>query len=66
MKTKEEKLEAYNEAKEVCVRFINFNGDKRRMSYKRLESAVFEIAARRVNHFGKELGLPSFNELRGL
>ena len=66
MTTQEKKLAAYNEAKEVCMSFINFKGDKRRMSYKRLERMVFEIAARRVNNFGKQLGLPSFNDLRGL
>jgi len=66
MTTQELQLEAYNESKEVCMAFINFKGDKRRMSYKRLERMVFEIAARRVNNFGGKLGLPSFNELRGL
>jgi len=60
------KLEAYNEAKEVCISFINYTGDKRKMGYKRLERMVFEVAARRVNNFGIQLGLPSFNDLRGL
>ncbi len=65
MTTQELQLEAYNESKEVCMLFINYVGDKRKMGYKRLERMVFEVAARRVNNFGSKLGLPSFNELRG-
>lgn len=62
--TVDQKIEAYNEAKAVCDRYINYTGDKRHLSYKRLENLVFEIAAKRVNNFGKQLGLPTFNELR--
>ena len=61
-----EKLQNYNEAKEVCMLYIEYKGDRRSSLYKRLERAVFEIAACRVNNFGKQLGLPTFNELRGL
>ena len=64
--TTKEKLEAYNEAKAICERYISYTGDKRRMSYKRLENTVFEIASKRVNNFGRQLGLPTFNELRAL
>ena len=66
MTTQEQKLAAYNESKEICILYFEYKGDKRRFSYKRLERMVFEFAAPRVNNFGKQLGLPSFNELRGL
>ncbi len=66
MKTQEQKLAAYNEAKEICILFIEYKGDKRRFSYKRLERMVFECGAPTVNYLGKQLGLPSFYELRVL
>lgn len=66
MTIQEQKLNAYNEAKDICMAYINYSGDKRRFSYKRLEKMVFEIAAPRVNNFGKQLGLQTFIELRGL
>lgn len=65
MNTQEYKLQEYNESKELCMLYIDYKGDKRSSYYKRLERAVFEVAARRVNNFGKQLGLPTFNELAG-
>ena len=60
-----EKLQRYEEAKAVWVLYRDYTGDKRRSFYKRVERSVFEIAARRVNNFGTQLGLPTFNELMG-
>ena len=65
MNTQEYKLQEYNEAKEICMLYKDYQGDKRRMSYKRLERAVFEVCARRVTNFGKQLGLPTFNDIMG-
>ena len=66
MNTQEKKLQAYNEAKDVCKLYISYKGDKRNSFYKRIESYVSEVAACRVNNLGRQLGLPTFNELRGL
>lgn len=65
MNTQEQKLQEYNESKELCMAYISYKGDKRRSYYKRLERAVFEVCARRVTNFGKQLGLPTFNDLLG-
>ena len=66
METKEEKLkaklEAYNEAKEICLKCFNYKGDKRTVVYKRLSHIVVDCYMWRMNSFGKELGLPNYNE----
>lgn len=56
------KLEAYNEAKEICTRYINYSGDKRTLAYKRLQDSVVEAYLGRMNSLGKQLGLPGYTE----
>lgn len=55
------RLEAYNEAKKVCSKYVNYKGDKRSSIYKNLSAAVDSFAPR-MNANGKMLGLPTFNE----
>ena len=62
METKEEKLKAYNEAKEICLKCFNYKGDKRTVIYKRLSHTVVDCYMGRMNSFGKLLGLPSYTE----
>ena len=62
METKEEKLKAYNEAKEICSKCLNYKGDKRTVIYKRLSHTVVDCYMGRMNSFGKLLGLPSYTE----
>ena len=62
METKEEKLKAYNEAKEICSKYLNYKGDKRTVIYKRLSHTVIDCYMGRMNSFGKLLGLPSYTE----
>jgi hypothetical protein len=54
------KLEAYNEAKEICSKYVSYNADKRSVVFKQLERSVFECYLHRMNNFGKQLGLPSY------
>ena len=64
MKTMEEKWkEAYEEAKCFCEMYVNWNGDKRRHAYKRLQAGVVEIWIPRMNNFGRKLGLPLYSSL---
>jgi hypothetical protein len=62
MTTQDQKLEAYNEAKENCEIYKNFKGDKRSFVYRRLSKNVVDVWMGRMNNFGKQLGLPTFNE----
>ena len=62
MKTIESKMEAYNEAVAICDRHFNYTGDKRKLAYKRLDRAVVEVYLQRMNNFGKQLGLPTYQE----
>ena len=55
------KLEAYNEAKIICEAYINFNGDKRSSNYIRLSNNVVIFSARMTN-FGRQLGLPTYQQ----
>lgn len=57
------KLEAYNEAKNICERYINYTGDKRCFAYKVLQNSVVEAYMNRMNNVGKQLGLPTYLEL---
>ena len=61
--TYEQKLEAYNEAKSICEKCVNYKGDKRRISFKKLERVVIDIYIGRMNNFGKQLNLPLFDSL---
>lgn len=56
------KLEAYNEAKNICERHINYTGDKRTSLFKQLERSVTEAYIGRMNAMGKQLGLPGYIE----
>ena len=62
MTTTEKYQAAYNEAKEVCVAYKNFKGDKRSSTYKRLSVAVVDCFMGRMDNFGQKLGLPTFKE----
>ena len=62
MKTQEEKMEAYNEAKSICEKYHNFTGDKRSSLYKNIERNVMECYAKRMTNFGKMLNLPTYTE----
>ena len=53
-------MNAYNEAKAICFKYINFKGDKRRMSYIVLQRAVIECYMGRMTNFGKQLNLPTY------
>lgn len=61
--TYEQKLEAYNEAKSICEKCVNYKGDKRRMYFKTLQRGVVDIYIGRMNNFGKQLNLPLFDSL---
>ena len=56
------KLEAYQEAKQICTSYINYTGDKRSFTFKRLQNMVLEVYMGRMNNFGKQLGLPGYLE----
>jgi hypothetical protein len=60
--TVEQKLEAYNEAKASCEVYKNFKGDKRSFTYRMLANNVVDVWMGRMNNFGKQLGLPTYNE----
>jgi len=60
--TTEKYKEAYDEAKEVCVAYKEFKGDKRSSTYKRLSIAVVDCYMGRMNNFGTKIGLPTFQE----
>jgi hypothetical protein len=62
MTTTEKYQAAYNEAKEVCIAYKDFKGDKRSSTYKRLSIAVVDIYMGRMTSFGKKLCLPTFKE----
>lgn len=62
MKTKEQKLAAYNEAKAECEKYIQYNGDKRSSTYKILAHRVCDLYMGRMNNFAKQLGLPNYLE----
>ena len=62
MRELEEKLKAYNEAKEICSKCLNYKGDKRTVAYKRLCHLVVDCYVGRMNSFGKSLGLPNYTE----
>jgi len=62
MRELEEKLKAYNEAKEICSKCLNYKGDKRTVAYKRLCHLVVDCYMGRMNSFGKSLGLPNYTE----
>ena len=56
-------LEAYNEAKDVCIAYKQYKGDKRSKVYKRLQHAVIIVYMPRLNNFSQKLGLPNYTEL---
>ena len=62
MEANDKKLQAYNEAKEICFAYKNYKGDKRSQQYKTLERCVVDLFMNRMTSFGKQLGLPTFNE----
>lgn len=62
MQTTSQHLEAYNEAKQICEAYKNYKGDKRSISYKRLQNIVIDVYMHRMNNFGSKLNLPTFNE----
>ena len=62
MKTLEEKMAEYNEAKTICEKYINYKGDKRSLLYKRLQRNVIECMAKRMTNYGKMLNLPTYTE----
>ena len=62
MTTIEKKLEAYSEAREMCEMYKNYKGDKRSFIYRRLANNVVDVWMGRMNNFGKQLGLPTFQE----
>lgn len=55
-------LEAYNEAKSVCEKYINFKGDKRTTWYKVLSHWVVDCMMNRMNAMAKKLNLPTYLE----
>ena len=63
MNTATNKQEQYNEAKAICTQLNEYKGDKRRLSYKMLEKAVFELYIHRMNYFATQLGLPTYREV---
>lgn len=62
MATVEQKLAAYNEAKENCEFCKNYKGDKRSFIYRRLINNVVEVWMGRMDNFGKQLGLPTYKQ----
>lgn len=62
MTLEERKLQAYNEAKEICEAYMNYKGDKRRSCYRRLAGSVHEVWKGRMDAFGKRTGNPTFME----
>ena len=56
------KLEAYNEAKTECAKYINYNGDKRSVTYKLLSHRVIDLWMNRMNAMAKQLNLPTYLE----
>ena len=62
MNTQAEKFEAYNEAKKSCIAYNEFKGDKRSSAYKQLRSNVFSVWIGRMDSFGKQLGLHTYEE----
>ena len=55
-------IEAYNEAKDICSRYVNYTGDKRRLSYKMLQHAVIDMYMERMNAFAKRTNRPTYLE----
>lgn len=62
MTTLESQLEAYNEAKIECEKYVNFSGDKRSFSYKLLSRRVIDLWMNRMNHLAKKLNLPTYQQ----
>ena len=60
MTTKEKQIEAYNEAKSICERYINYKGDKRSFVYRRLQNSVVDVFMHRMTNFGRILNLPTY------
>ncbi len=58
----EKYTEAYNEAKNVCIAYKQYKGDKRSSTYKKLAVAVSDCYMGRMNNFGSKLELPTFEE----
>ena len=61
MTLQEKRLEAYNEAKLICVCYKTYRGDKRSIYYKELERSVIDVYMNRMTTFGAILGLPTFH-----
>ena len=57
------KLDAYNEAANICRLYNNYKGDKRSITYKSLQNSVVELYMNRMNNFGKQLGLPTYRDI---
>ena len=56
------KLEAYNEAKEECSKYVNYKGDKRSLTYKILSHRVIDLWMNRMNAMAKQLQMPTYLE----
>lgn len=63
MKTYEEMLSAYKEAKAEIDRYMNYKGDKRSRNYRFMRQGVSEIWIPRLNNFAKKLNLPTYQKL---
>lgn len=62
MKTVDQKIEAYNEAKAECEKYKSYKGDKRSTTYKLLSHRVIDLWMSRMNNLSKQLGLPNYSE----